>query len=434
MKSTFIERIENEAKFSMEFTPEEFENAQIEVYKDTKGRFKVDGFRTGKAPRKLIELHYGADIFFEEAVNELLVGAYPDTLDELGIEPVDRPNMDFSELEKGKGFTVTASVTVPPQVEISGYAGVTIPLVAHTVSDEDIEKELEALQNRNARLVLVDRPAEEGDTLLIDYAGFVGEDQFEGGTAERQELKLGSASFVPGFEEQLVGAAPEAEVDVKVMFPEEYQAEELAGKEAVFHCKVHEIKAEEKPEINDEFAQDVSEFETLKEFRADIRQRKEAEAAARSETEMKNAVVEKIYLANEINVPQAMIENQTGEMMEEFSNRLASQGLRMEQYFQYLNKTPEDVRAEFRDEAARTVKTRLLIKAVAEAEGIEASDEELDKEITEMAALYKTDEAKFRENLDHIHFKLFKEDIRNRKTVEFLYENAVKEESPAASE
>jgi trigger factor len=430
MKATFIERVDNEIKFSIEFSAEEFENAQIEVYKKNKDRFAVAGFRKGKVPRKLIELHHGEDIFFEDAINDLVADAYPKTLDELAIEPVDRPDIDFGEIAKGNGFTLTAAVTVPPAITVNDYKGVKIEAVEHTVSEEDVDREIEVLQNRNARLVLADRPAENGDTVLIDYAGFVDELQFEGGTAERQALKLGSGTFIPGFEEQLVGVNSGDEKDIRITFPETYHAEDLAGKEAVFHCKVHEIKTEEKPEINDEFAQDVSEFDTLSELRADIRAKLEASALSRSELEMKNAVLEKVYLANEIEIPEVMVETQLDELMDEFAQRLRYQGLSPEQYYKYADKDEATFRAGMREDAFKRVKTRLLVKAVAEAEGIEAGEDEIEKELADMADMYRTEPEKLRENMGDAGLKLIGADVRNRKAVEFLFANAVIE--PAA--
>ncbi|MDR2771072.1 MAG: trigger factor [Clostridiales Family XIII bacterium] len=432
MKSTFIERVDNVVKFSVEFTADEFENAQIEVYKNNKGKFAVAGFRKGKAPRRLIETHYGADIFFEDAINDLVADAYPAALDELGIEPVDRPDMDFSEIAKGKGFTLTAAVAVPPEVTPADYKGVVIEPAEHAVSEEDVDREIEVLRSRNARLVVADRPAENGDTVFIDYAGFVDGLQFDGGTAERQSLKLGSGNFIPGFEEQLLGLCSGEERDVKVSFPEDYHAEDLAGKEAVFHCKLHEIKVEEKPEINDEFAQDASEFDTLDALRADIRAKLEDAALSRSELEMKNAVLEKIYLANEIELPDVMVESQMDELVEEFAQQLRYQGLSPEQYYAYAGKDAAAFREGLRADAFKKVKTRLLVRAVADAEGIEASEDEVEKEIAAMADMYRTEPEKLRESMGRAGVKMVGDDVRNRKTVDFLFANAVIE--PARDE
>jgi trigger factor len=427
MKSTYIERVDNEAKFSIEFTADEFENAQFEVYKRNKAKFTVAGFRKGKAPRRLIETHYGEDVFFEDAINGLVADAYPDTLDELGIEPVDRPNMDFSEIAKGKGFTLTATVTVPPAIAPRDYKGVAITAVEHAVSEADVDKEIEVLRDRNARLVIADRPAENGDTVLLDYAGFVGDSQFEGGTAERQALKLGSGRFIPGFEEQLVGLCTGDEADVRVTFPEDYPVEDLAGKEAVFHCKLHEIKTEEKPELNDEFAQDASEFDSLAALRADIRAKLEDAAISRSELEMKNAVLEKIYLANEVELPEVMVETQMDELMDEFRQQLRYQGVAPEQYYAYVGKEEAAFRESMRADAVKKVKTRLLVRAIAEAEGIEASEEEVEKEITTMAGMYRTESEDLRASMGEAGMKMVRDDVRNRKTVDFLFANAVME-------
>ncbi|MDR1571293.1 MAG: trigger factor [Clostridiales Family XIII bacterium] len=428
MKATFIERVDNETKFSMEFGAEEFENAQTEVYKNTRHKFAIDGFRKGKAPKKLIELRYGEDVFFEDAIDRLVSAAYPHSLDELGIEPVDRPGMDFSEIKKGEGFTVTTRVTVPPAVNAKDYIGVKVKAVRHEVADAEVDAEIAALQDRNSRLVPADRPAESGDTVLIDYAGSIDGELFEGGSAERQSLKLGSGSFIPGFEDQLIGAVPGAEPDIKVSFPEDYHAERLAGKEAVFRCLVHEVKAEEKPEINDEFAQDVSEFDTLGELKASIRQRLEDSALRGGEFAMKNSMLEAIFNANEVDIPAAMVETQIDEMMDELMQQLRYQKLDPKGYLEYIGKSPEELRESMRGDAFQKVKTRLLIKAIAEAEGIEADGDEVEKEIDALAAQYRTDPAKLREGLNDESRKLIMADVRNRKTVDFLFEKAVIEE------
>jgi trigger factor len=425
MKSSFIERIDNDVKFSIEFTADEFENAQIEVYKNNKAGFAVAGFRKGKVPRRLIETHYGEDIFFEDAINELVSDAYPEALSELGIEPVDRPVMDFSEIGKGKGFTLTTTVTVPPVITPKDYKGVAIEAAEHPVSEEDIDREIEVLRNRNARLVIADRPAENGDTVIIDYAGFMDDLQFEGGTAERRLLKLGSGSFVPGFEEQLVGLRSGDEKDVRVRFPEDYRAENLAGKEAVFHCKLHEVKTEEKPEPDDAFAQDASEFDSIEELRADIRAKLEAAALSGGELEMKNAILEKIYLANEVDLPEVMVETQMDELLDEFAQQLRYQGISPEQYYAYANKDEKALREGMRADAVKKVKTRLLVRAVAEAEGIEASEEEIEKELAAMAGVYRTEPEKLRVSLGETGLKMIRDDVRNRKAVDFLFANAV---------
>ncbi len=427
MNSTLISKEKNQAKFTMEFTAEEFENAVVAAYQANKGKYAIDGFRKGKAPRKLIEAHYGEDVFFEDAINNMFSKAYPEALEALGLDPVDRPSAEFDNIEKGKGFTVTITVTVRPEFTVKDYKGVKVAKVEHNITDEDVDKELETLQKRNSRMVLVDRPAQNGDTVLIDYAGFVGDEQFEGGTAERQPLALGSGTFIPGFEEQLVGAVAGEERDVKVTFPEEYHSADLAGKEAVFKCKVHEIKELEKPELNDEFAKDVSEFDTLEELKKDSREKLEKAAASKAEYETKNAVLEKVYEANDIDIPEVMVEDQIDEMMQEFDQQLRYQGMDLQKYFEYLNKEPKEFREELRADAYKKVKTRLVVEAVADAEKLEATDEDVEAELKAMADQYKMEVEKLKEYMRAENYALVAKDIKMRKAVDFMFENAIVE-------
>lgn len=427
MISTLISKEKNQVKFTMEFTAEEFEKAVNEAYQATKGKFAIDGFRKGKAPRKLIETHYGEDVFFEDAINNMFSKGYPESIDSLGLNPVDRPSAEFDNIEKGKGFTVTITVTVKPEFTVKDYKGVKVAKVEHNITDEDVNKELESLQKRNSRMVLVDRPAQNGDTVLIDYAGFVGEEQFEGGTAERQPLALGSGTFIPGFEEQLVGAVAGEERDVKVTFPEEYHSADLAGKEAVFKCKVHEIKEMEQPELNDEFAKDVSEFDTLEELKKDSREKLEKAASSKAEYETKNAVLEKVYEANEVDIPEVMVEDQIDEMMQEFDQQLRYQGLDLQKYFEYLQKEPKEFREELRADAYKKVKTRMVVEAVAEAEKLEATDEDVEAELKAMADQYKMEVEKLKEVMKAENYDFVAKDIKMRKAVDFMFENAIVE-------
>ncbi|MDR1953910.1 MAG: trigger factor [Clostridiales Family XIII bacterium] len=425
MKATFVSKENNDVTFEMGFDAEEFENAQIEAYKKTKDRYPVDGFRKGKAPRKIIEQRYGAEIFMEDAIEDLLQADYPKALAELDIEPIDRPRVEFSKLNKGEGFQATVKVTVPPEIEIKDYTGVKIKDVKYDVTDEDIERELETAQTRNSRLVDTDETAETGDTVNIDYEGFLGETQFDGGTAKGQNLKLGSETFIPGFEQQLIGVKQGDKTDVKVTFPENYPAEELRGKEAVFHVTVNGVKREEKPEINDEFAQDISEFESLDELKTDIEKRLKEAAVERAETEKKNAVLEAVYEANEVDVPDIMIEDQIDAMMDEFAHSLQQQGIDVQQYFKYLNQDPATFRETLRPDALRRVKMKLIIKAVVAAEGFDAGDEEVERELAQMAEQYKLEPDKLKELLGESQLSLVKEDIRNRKAVDYMFETAV---------
>lgn len=424
MKATFIGREANEASFRMEFTAEDFNAAVIRAYQHNKGKFSVDGFRQGKAPRKLIEAKYGEDIFFEDAINDLFAEGYPAAIDEMGLSPVDRPSAEFDAIEAGKGFGVAVKVTVAPEIALKDYKGVKVAKVDTAITEEDVLKDLEALRKRNARMVVVERPAREGDTVLIDYAGFVDGDQFDGGTAERQPLALGSGTFIPGFEEQLVGAIPGEERDVTVSFPADYHMEALADKQAVFKCKVHEIKETELPAVDDDFAKDVSEFDTLEELKNDTRAKLETAAKNKAEYDTKNAVLEKVYEAHDVDIPNAMVEEQLDEMLQEFDQQLRYQGLDLAKYFEYLGRDISEYRAELRPDAYKKVKTRLLVEAVADAEGLSASDEDIDSELAAMAEQYKMEPAKLRELMGAEGIRYLIKDIRNRRAVDFLFENA----------
>ncbi len=426
MKPTLISKENNDAKFTMEFTPEEFENAIINVYKAQKDRFSVDGFRKGKAPRSIIEKKYGEGVFFEDAINNLFSANYPLALDELELNVIDSPRAEFSQIKKGEGFTVTITVECYPEIEVKDYKGVEIEAVSAEVTDEDVENELKARARRNARMVTVDRPAKEGDTVLIDYEGWVGDEQFEGGTAERQPLKLGSGTFIPGFEEQLIGVSTGEEKDVKVTFPEDYHAEDLAGKEAVFKCKVHEVKEEEVPEINDEFVKDVSEFDTLDEYKADIRKELEKSKAVRAENSMKNKVIEKVFEANDIDVPDVMVESEIDNMLSEFDQQLRSQGLDLNTYMQYLGKDPKEMKDELKEEAFKKTKTRMIVSAVADQEDFQVTEEEVNAELENMAKQYGLEVDKLREIIGEANLGMIEGDIKVRKAVDMMYDSAVK--------
>ena len=425
MKATLISKENNVAKFTMEITAEEFENAVIKVYQSQKDKFTIDGFRKGKAPRSIIERKYGEGIFFEDAINNLFSLNYPMALDELKLDIVGGPEADFSEIKKGEGFTITVDVPVYPEFEVKDYKGIEIETVDIQVTDEDVETEIKNMAKKNARMIAVERPAQDGDTVLIDYEGWAGDEQFEGGTAERQPLKLGSGTFIPGFEEQLIGVSTGEEKDVTVTFPEDYHAENLAGKEAVFKCKVHEIKEEELPEIDDEFAKDAG-FDTLDEMKASKKEELEKAAAAKSENQMKNQVLEKVYEANDIDVPDSMGETEIDNMMNEFDQQLRAQGMDLQSYFKYLDMDPTEFRGQLKEDAYKKVKTRMLVTAVAEQEKFEATQEEIDTEIENMAKQYGLEADKIREMLGADNFGMIAGDIKVRKAMEFMYDSAVK--------
>jgi len=440
MTSSFIGKEKNLASFTMEFTAEEFDAATDAVYKRNRGKITVDGFRKGKAPRSIIERKYGAGIFYEEAIDDLLNAQYGKALDEFKLEPIARPDIDFGEdkLEKGKGFKVTVKVEVVPEIAVKDYKGMAVERKIHEVTEEDVAKDLEMMQKRNARQINVEDGAALDDTVILDYAGFCGEEQFKGGTAENQSLKLGSGTFIPGFEDQLVGVKPGEEKEVKVTFPEEYHDMSLAGKDATFKCTVHEIKREELPALDDEFAKDASEFDTLEELKADVKKKLEESAVKAKEYAGKNAVVEKLCEVNAIDVPAAMIENEAANMVDEYAQQMSYQGLSLDMYLKYTGKTQDDILNDMKPDAEKRVKSRLALKAVAEAEKIEATEEDIENEYKKMAEQYKMEVEKLKEMFGADNAKLLKEDIINNKTIQFLYDNAVftdksdKEDKPKA--
>ena len=424
MKTTFISKENNEVKFKMEFTKEEFNDAIVEAYKATKNQFVIDGFRRGKAPRSIIEKHYGEGVFFEDAINSMLDTGYPQAVKELELEVIDRPNMDFEEIAKDKDVVVNITVPVYPIVEVKDYMGVEVEQPEFTADEADADKELESMRKRNARMIVAERAAEDGDTVILDYAGFVGDDQFEGGTAESQELKLGSGMFIPGFEEQLVGVKAGEQKDVKVTFPEEYHAENLAGKDAVFHCTVHEVKEEQLPDLDDEFAKDVSEYDTLKELRDSIVERNEKMAADRSVNAGKDAVIKKVYEMNKPEVPRVMVEDEMDRMMQEIDQELRYQGMNLQQYLGFIGQDYNAFREDARENATEKVGTRLVLMSIVDAENVEISEEELEAELKNLAEAYKSDVDKVKEMIGEDGMVYFKKDMQLKKVIDLLYDNA----------
>lgn len=426
MKNTFVSRDKDDVTFTMEFEPQEFEDAKIKVYQRNKNQFEIDGFRKGKAPRSIIERKYGENIFAEDAINDLLNREYPAALVELNLDAIDQPRVEFSQLEKGKGFTATVTVAVAPELDLKDYKGVEIEEITGDVTEKEVDNEMEMLRRRNARLESVDRPVQKDDVVIFDFTGYVDGEEFEGGKAENYSLKIGSGSFVPGFEDQLIGAEADKDVEVKVTFPEDYQAEDLAGKEAVFKCKIHEVKEELLPELDDEFAKDVSEYDTLEELRESARNDLALAKAENAESRMKEEVVRKIAENNEINVPDVMVEDELNTMMQDMDQQLRQQGMSLPQYLQYAGKEPKDFREELRDNAVRRVENRLIVKAVAKQENIEATQEDIDKQIKNMAAQFGLEEDKVREIVQQENAKFLEQDIKMQKAIDFLLENAVK--------
>lgn len=408
----------------MDFTAEEFEAAVVKAYQDSKDKFNIDGFRKGKAPRSIIEKHFGEGVFFEDAINNLFQTAYPEALNELDLEVIDSPQADFSEIGKGKPLTVTIDVAVYPVVEVKDYKGIEVEQVDPEVTEEDVDRDIEAMRKRNSRMVVADRPVENGDTVILDYAGFVGDEQFQGGTAENQELKIGSGMFIPGFEEQLIGVKAGESKDVVVTFPEEYQAKELAGKEATFKCTVHEVKFEELPELDDEFAKDVSEFDTLAELRDDARARILESVKLQCENEAKDKVIAQVYENNKIEAPATMVADEMDRMIQELEQQMRYQGLNIQQYLQFTGSTLDDFCNEIKPEAEKRVATRIVLRSIGDVENVEVTDEDLDKELQRMSEAYNTDPENIKKMLGEENLAFFRKDIALTKVMDMLYNEA----------
>ena len=424
MKTTLLSNENNVVKFAMDFTAEEFDAAVVKAYQASKDQFTIDGFRKGKAPRSIIEKHYGEGIFFEDAINSMFQEAYPAAITELDLDVIESPKADFSEIGHGKPLTVTITVAVFPIVEIKDYKGVEVEQLEVEVKPEAVENEIKSMQKRNARVVVAEREVKEGDTVVLDYAGFVGEEQFEGGTAENQELVIGSGMFIPGFEEQLVGAKAGDNVDVKVTFPEEYHAEELAGKDAVFHCTLHEVKEEQLPELDDEFAKDVSEYDTLDELKKSIEERLEKYLKEQNLNEAKNDAIEKVYAANTVETPKNLVEDELDSIVQELDRNLRYQGLGIDQYLQYVQKDMAEFREEFREDATKRVAIRIILLSIAAAENIEISAEEMDEEMKEMAKMYNVPEEHVRNMIGEANMSYFAKDMKVKKAIDLIYDNA----------
>ena len=421
-----VEKMEkNMAKLTIEVSAEDLEKAMQSAYQKAKGRISIPGFRKGKAPRKMIEQMYGKGIFLEDAVNALIPEHYSKALSECELEIVSQPQIDVTQMEPGKALIFTAEVAVKPEVTLGEYKGVEVPKAEIEVTEEEIEASLKREQEKNSRTITVeDRAAEEGDIVTIDFEGFVDGEAFEGGKGEAYPLTLGSHTFIPGFEEQLVGAKTGDHVEVNVTFPEEYQAKELAGKAAVFQCDVKKIEAKELPELNDDFAKDVSEFDTLAEYKEDVKKNltesKEKEALRAKE----DAAIEKIIENAEMEIPEAMIDTQCRQMMDDFGRRMQSQGLSMEQYFQFTGQTAEKMMEDMKPQALKRIQTRLVLEKIVEVENIQPTEEEVNEEISKMAAMYKMEADKLKELVGEREMEQMKKDMAVQKAVTFVAEAA----------
>ena len=421
-----VEKMEkNMAKLTIEVSAEELDKAMQNAYLKARGKISIPGFRKGKAPRKMIEQMYGKGIFLEDAANALIPEHYSKALEECDLEIVSQPEIDVTQAEPGKAFIFTAEVAVKPEVTLGEYKGVEVPKSETEVTDEDIDAEIKKEQEKNSRTVTVeDRGAENGDITTIDFEGFVDGVAFEGGKGTDYPLTLGSGSFIPGFEDQLVGAKAGNHVEVNVSFPEEYQAAELAGKAAVFQCDVKKVETKELPELDDDFAQDVSEFDTLAEYREDVKknltEKKEKEARAAKE----NAAVDKAIENAEMEIPDAMLNTQVRQMMNDFASRMQSQGLTMEQYFQFTGMTAEKMQEEMKPQALKRIQTRLVLEKIAETENIEVSEDEVNEEISKMAEMYKMEADKLKELLGDRELEQMKKDMAVQKAVTLVADEA----------
>ena len=422
-----VEKLEkNMAKLTIEVPASDLEKALQSAYKKQKNKISLPGFRKGKVPRQMIEKMYGAEIFFDDAANEIIPKAYADAYDECELEIVSRPEINIVQIEKGKPFIFTAEVATKPEVTLGEYKGLEVDKVSTRVTQKEVEAKIEEEAEKNARTVTVeDRAVQDGDEVILDFEGFVDGEAFEGGKGENYPLTIGSGSFIPGFEEQLVGAEAEKEVEVKVTFPEDYHAEELKGKEAVFKCTVHEIKAKELPEIDDEFAAEVSEFDTLDEYKADVKAKIKEQKATDGKRKQEDQAVEQAIKNASYEIPDAMVDTQISQMANDFAQRIQSQGLTMEQYYQFTGMTEEKMNEEFKPQAVKRIETRLVLEAIAKAENIEISDEKLDEEIAKMAEAYKMEADKLKEFMGDAEKKQMKEDMTVQEAVTFLVENAV---------
>ena len=414
----------NEVKFEITVEAAKFEDAMKKVYFKSAKYFNIPGFRKGKAPMQIVEKYYGPEIFYEDAFNEVAQEALEEAVEENKLDVVSRPEVDVKQMEKGKDLIFTVVMQTKPEAEVSKYKGIEIKKVEYNVTDEDVEHELHHMQEHNSRLISVDdRAVESGDTTTIDFEGSVDGVPFEGGKAENYDLEIGSNTFIPGFEDQIIGMKIDEEKDVKVKFPEEYFSKELAGKDAVFKVKLHEIKKKELPELDDEFAKDVSEFDTLDELKADIKAKQEKQNEEKAKYETQDAVIKALCEKTKVDIPSGMIEMETDNMLKEFEQRLAYQGLNLEQYFKMMGKTEEEVKKEYEPQAIEGIKSRLALEAVIKAEKIEATDKEVEDKMKEMAKNYgKENDEEFLKNENVRNY--IKQGLESEKAIDFLVKNA----------
>ena len=424
--SVQVENLENNmAKLTIEVAADEVTKAIEKVYNKEKGRITIPGFRKGKAPRKIIEKMYGKEVFYEGAINDLIPSAYAKAADETDIEIVSQPKIDVTQFEEGKDFIFTAEVAVKPEVELGQYKGIEVTKVDVTVTEDEINAEIDKERAQNARTIdVTDRPVEMGDKTIIDFEGFVDGEPFEGGKGLDYPLEIGSHSFIDNFEDQLVGKNIGEEVEVNVTFPEEYHAEELKGKDATFKVTVKKIQKKELPEVNDEFASEVSEFETVAEYKDDIKKNLEEKKANEAKAAKQDAVIDKIIEGAQMEIPDAMVDFQVEQMAQDFERRLTSQGLSVDQYFAYTGMDAKQLEEQMKPQALKRIQTRLVLEAIASKENIEVSDEEFNKEVEDMAKAYQMEKDTLEGHLSDSDKENIKKDIMVRKAAEFAADNA----------
>lgn len=421
-----VEKLEhNMAKLTIEVPAEELEKALETAYQKNKNKISVPGFRKGKVPRNMIEKMYGLAIFYEDAANELIPDAYEKALDECEEEIVSAPKIDVTQIEKGKDFIFTAEVAVKPEVTLGKYKGIKVDEADLAVTEEEINAQIEKERENSARTISVeDRPVKDGDITTLDFEGFVDGVAFEGGKGTDYPLTIGSGSFIPGFEEQLIGAELNKEVEVNVTFPEDYHAKDLAGKPATFKCKIKDIKEKELPELDDEFASEVSAFDTMAEYKEDVKKSLEMKKADAAKIAKEEAVIDAVIEDAKMDIPDAMVETEQRQIIEEFSQRMRMQGLTMEQYMQFTGMTPQALMDQTKPQALKRIQSRLVLEAVAKAEDLKASDEDYAAEIKDMSEKYQMEEDKIKEMLGEKGKKQVEEDLAIRKAVDFLVDNA----------
>ncbi len=415
----------NEVKLTFNIEAEKFEEAMKKVYVKTAKYFNIPGFRKGKAPMQLVERQYGSAIFYEDAFNELVPDIYDEAIKENKIEAVSRPNIDIVQMEKGKEFIFTATVETKPEVELGKYKGIEIKKIEYNTTDKDIEHELGHMAERNSRLVSIeDRPVEKGDITTIDFVGSIDGVEFEGGKAENHELEIGSNTFIPGFEDQIIGMKIDEEKDIKVKFPEDYFSKDLAGKDAIFKVTLHEIKKKELPKIDDEFAKDVSEFDTLDELKNSIKEKLDTENTEKAKYETEEEAIKVVCDNTKLDIPNGMIELEIDNMVKDMENRLSYQGLNLNQYLQIMGKTETEIRDSFKEQAEKNIKSRLVLEAIVKAEKIEVTPEEVSDKIKEMAKQYGRKEDELLENEQLKEY--IEGNLKTEKAIDFIVKNAKK--------